>query len=314
MDLLSRVIDELGLRRASFRRFHLTEPQWGLSYAEGVQGIHVVERGTCTLRLGSTTILVEPGDLLILMGGTKHELHAPGRRRPPVSAQSLVEAHRGAGPVILGRPSAPPVCELVCGGFGFEAKDHPVLGSLPPVIHVRRAQLRESARLGGWVDALIDEITNPTAGSDALVARLSELILVGALRLQGQRLGTECPSGGWFRGLNDPSLARALSAFHQHVSDAWTVEKLAQEAGQSRSVFAARFNTVMGETPIGYVTRWRMFHARRLLRTTRDSLDEIAAQVGYGSAPALSLAFGRSHPFTPGEYRQQQNPTLKAPR
>ena len=302
MDLLSRAIDELGLRSAAFLRFHLATVPWGLAYGAGVQGMHVVERGQCVLRVGVTSTPLDAGDLVIVPGGAAHELHSPGRRPSPTDAQSLQAQHRGEGPVMLGPVKTTPTCELVCGALEFEAKDHPMLGSLPPVIHVRRAQLRDATRLGVWVDALIDEVTKKTAGSDALVARLSELILIEALRLQGQHEG-ECPSGGWFRGLRDPSLARALSAFHQAISEPWTVEALASQAGQSRSVFAARFSSVMGEAPLAYVTRWRMFHARRLLRTTRDSLAEVAAQVGYGSAAALSLAFSRAHPMTPGEYR-----------
>lgn len=304
MDLLSRAIDELGLRHARFRRFHLATTPWGLSYAAGVQGVHLVERGSCVLRVGELTVSLEPGDLVIAPGGASHELHAPGRRHAPVSAQALVDRATGSGPILVGSAKAAPSCELICGGFAFDAKDHPLWSSLPAVIHLRRAELGATTRLGQWVDALVDELSHDRSGREALIARLSELILIEALRHHAQR-GAECPSGGWFRGIEDPALSRALSAFHQAIAEPWTVEALARKAGQSRSVFAARFSEVMGEPPVTYVTRWRMFHARRLLRTTRASLDEIAAQVGYGSAAALSLAFTRTHPMTPGEYRSQ---------
>lgn len=105
--------------------------------------------------------------------------------------------------------------------------------------------------------------------------------------------------------MSDPGIARVLAAFSADIARPWTVASMAKIARQSRSNFAQHFSAVMGEPPRAFITGWRMFHARRLLRTSHATLDEIALQVGYGSAPALSAAFVRQHGRTPGEFRSR---------
>lgn len=107
-------------------------------------------------------------------------------------------------------------------------------------------------------------------------------------------------------------MRRALSAIHEEPGYDWTVHALAKVAGKSRSAFAAHFTHIMRETPAVYLTRWRMFQGRALLRQTDLSLDDIAERVGYGSAAAFSLAFARAHGMAPGSYRKQHLPRLPA--
>lgn len=184
--------------------------------------------------------------------------------------------------------------ELTVGALSLDAPDHPMLASLPPLLHARSA--------GPYLAALCAELAAPTEGSAGVLARLSEILLIEAIRSHTHS-AEECPAGGWFRGLRDPSLSRALSAFHADVAGPWTVASMARVAGQSRSLFASRFSAVMGEAPLAFVTRWRMFHARQLLRTTDASIEEIAPRVGYASAAAFTVAFGRAHGEAPGAYR-----------
>jgi AraC-like DNA-binding protein len=270
-DPLSTAIEELGLRRAVFRRSRarLGSP---LRFEGGRQGLHVLERGQATLRVERLRIALRPGDVIIALRGADHELHAVGAD-----------------------------ADVVCGLFELDAKDHPMLASLPAVLHCRPS---EGQRLARHVETLLAELAAPLEGTSAIVARLSEVLLVEGVRSHAGHID-ECPSGGWFRGLRDPALGRALSAFHADPAAGWTVASMARVAGQSRSAFAARFSEVMGETPLAFVTRWRMFHARTLLRTTEASLDEIATRVGYASAAAFSVAFGRAHGRTPGAYRSE---------
>jgi AraC-like DNA-binding protein len=53
---------------------------------------------------------------------------------------------------------------------------------------------------------------------------------------------------------------------HQRPEEPWTVARLADEVGLSRSAFAARFAELVGEPPLGYLTRLRMQRASVLLR------------------------------------------------
>lgn len=305
MDLLSRAVDELGLRRSGFRRFVLGVVPWALDYEAGVQGVHIVTAGACELVVGKTRTVLEAEDLVIVPQGTAHQLRTPGaaRRVPATSAGELARAQPGPGPVRVGAGAS--ACELVCGSLDFEAKDHPMLASVGATLVIKRAQLRDARRLSVLVEALVDEVDHARPGRDAAVTRLAELLFIEALRVHAARAG-DCPSGGWFRGIEDEALGRALSAFHADIAAGWSVASLAKAAAQSRAAFARRFAAVLGETPLSYARRWRLFHARRLLRTTNASLDEVAARVGYGSAAALSLAFTRAVGVSPGAYRRHR--------
>jgi len=125
------------------------------------------------------------------------------------------------------------------------------------------------------------------------------LVYVIRAWLDGQPVGA-C---GWFGALRDPAVAKALSLLHARPQEPWTVAELAGHAAQSRATFARRFVELVGETPLAYLTRWRMCLASKLLAETELSLDAIAVRVGYESAAAFSKAFRRSSGGAPGQFR-----------
>jgi AraC family transcriptional activator of mtrCDE len=98
---------------------------------------------------------------------------------------------------------------------------------------------------------------------------------------------------------------------HEHPHVAWSLEELARQVGQSRATFARRFLELVGETPVAYLTRWRMCLASKLLSDTMLSLDEIAPRVGYQTAAAFSRAFRRSLGCAPGAYRTKARARLE---
>jgi AraC-like DNA-binding protein len=102
----------------------------------------------------------------------------------------------------------------------------------------------------------------------------------------------------------DEKIGAALKSVQESVNSPWTVEALAAAAGMSRSAFAARFKELLGQTPLDYVTDWRMQKAMQLLEQRNKKLAEIASRVGYDSDAAFSKAFKRVVGLTPGEYRQ----------
>jgi AraC-like DNA-binding protein len=97
-------------------------------------------------------------------------------------------------------------------------------------------------------------------------------------------------------------MGTALSAIHGRVNTPWTVESLAEAAGMSRSAFAARFKELLGQTPLEYVTEWRMQKAMQLLGQRDKKLIDVARSVGYESDAAFSKAFKRVVGANPGEY------------
>jgi len=287
MDLMSQALDQLRLRRATYREQHFTAP-WSLPQAEGAAGLYVVLGGPSLLTQRSDSYSLAAGDLVILPLGSAHTMSSPP------------SSQRGA------------TNELLSAALEFEAPDHPLLGVLPSVIHATPERLRENPRYALYLRQLVEEARSERDGSDALAMRLTEMLFIEAMRFFAPPPGVECPVGGWFSGLSDPAVRRALSAIHEEPGRDWTVDALAKVAGKSRSAFAAHFTHIMRETPAGYLTRWRMFQGRALLRQTDLALDDIAQRVGYGSAAAFSLAFVRAHGAAPGTYRKQHLAQLSA--
>jgi AraC-like DNA-binding protein len=150
------------------------------------------------------------------------------------------------------------------------------------------------------MQALASEMAEQAPGSEVVASRLAEVLFIQVLR-------THIASGpernkGWLRAVFDPQMGTALSAIHDSVNTPWTVESLAEAAGMSRSAFAARFKELLGQTPLEYVTEWRMQKAMQLLQQRDTKLIDVARSVGYESGAAFSKAFKRVVGANPGEY------------
>jgi AraC-like DNA-binding protein len=130
--------------------------------------------------------------------------------------------------------------------------------------------------------------------------RLLDVLVVLGLRT-GLARSANAPA--WFRAAADSRLSRALQAMHGEPDKPWTVDELARLSNMSRATFARVFQEVLGESPMKYLTGWRMAVARDLLRTHDIPLTEVAERVGYSSLYAFATAFRRHHGQPPGRWR-----------
>ena len=73
--------------------------------------------------------------------------------------------------------------------------------------------------------------------------------------------------------------------------------------GVSRAALARRFNELVGEPPMSFLTGWRIALAADLLREPGATVGSVAHQVGYGSPFALSAAFKRVRGISPQQHR-----------
>jgi AraC-like DNA-binding protein len=113
-------------------------------------------------------------------------------------------------------------------------------------------------------------------------------------------------AGGWLSGLRDPHIGAVLALMHGRPAEAWTLERLAHEVGLSRSVFADRFAHFVQDSPMQYLTRWRMQLATRLLERQGVGLAQVAAEVGYESEAAFNRAFKKCVGAPPGAWRRSR--------
>ncbi len=172
-----------------------------------------------------------------------------------------------------------------------------LLRSLPPFL-----VLHEDEWDCPVVPLLADEIVKDAPGQEAVLDRLLDLLLIAVLRAWFAR-----PDGGapdWYRAYGDPVVGRALRLLHHNPAHPWTVAELAHEAGVSRAALARRFQELVGEPPMSFLTSWRIALAADLLREPGTTIGSVAQEVGYGSPFALSTAFKRVRGVSPQQYRR----------
>jgi AraC-like DNA-binding protein len=137
-----------------------------------------------------------------------------------------------------------------------------------------------------------------------VLSKLSELLFVEAVRRYVAGLRPE--QRGWLAGLRDPIVGRAIALLHSRHREPWTAEQLAGEVGLSRSAFAERFTSLIGQPPMQYLALWRMQLAAQQLRESGAPIAKIAFNVGYESEAAFNRAFKRQFGIPPARFRSQQ--------
>ena len=262
----------------------------------------MIARGNCWLSVDGTSepIPLTGGDCFLLARGTSFVLRdSPGTR--PKSSFSEVAAKDNSKVAHYGGGGAPTT--IVCGSLSFDrASLKPITQLLPSFILIKADEARTLA-VHNTVQALASEMAEQAPGSEVVATRLAEVLFIQVLRAHiasGPELNKR--NKGWLRAVFDPQIGAALSAIHDRVNAPWTVESLAAAAGMSRSSFAARFKELLGQTPLEYVTEWRMQKAMQLLQQRDKKLIDVAQSVGYESDAAFSKAFKRVVGANPGEY------------
>jgi len=299
-DVLTQVLDALRLQSRLFCRSELTA-SWTLTYPAGdFAHFHLVERGTAWIHLDGLPgpLRLDPGDMALVPHGNGHSL-SDGHGAPTVHIDDLIaDVPEGSGYVIQ-HGGGGEETRLLCGAFHFQRPStQPLLSLLPLVIRVPHGTAATGPLQLGM--RVAEEANAAHVGAHTIVTRLMDVLFVEAIRAALHDVPDAI--GGWLGALRDPQVGAALRAIHRTPEHAWTVSTLAAEAVLSRSPFAARFEKLVGEPPMTYLTRWRMQLAARLLRDPYARIEDVAGRVGYSSAAALSRAFKRWFQVSPRDF------------
>jgi AraC-like DNA-binding protein len=279
---------------------YLREP-WGgtVPPMPGCVWFHAVTSGRAELVVGGDRLELQSGDLALVPHGTGHRIEAGGPSEYP-SIPDLPHEEQSDNYAVLRYGKDGPLTELICGGLRLE---HPsarrLLDGLPPVVHVRT--VRRTA-VGATLDLLADEVQRRDVGSEAVISRLCDILVIQAIR--HWMTSDEATSSPWLRAMSDPQLGPALAALHAAPAAPWTVNSLASRAAMSRSAFAARFRDVLGQPVMGYLTDLRIQLAVDLLHRGDRTVAEIATAVGYESDASFSRVFKRHLGTSPRQARQ----------
>lgn len=286
MDPISDVL--AAIRVADYAAFGGTG-SWDFADEPGLTAyLGMISRGVASLHIKGQKqrLAFATGDCFLILSGAAHQLRGDV----------------GAPAVITG------------GQLTFDETTGTALGDLMPKVLYARADQTHSTVMRTALDLMASEAAAPGPGSHAALQRLTDVFLIHAIRahLESKASSNEYATPGWLRALVDPQVGAALKAMHEKIERPWTVMALAAAAGMSRSTFAMRFKELIGEAPLEYLTRWRMYKAGRLLRDDTRKLFEVASSVGYDSDGAFHKAFKRVVGVTPGEYRRAWSRAMRA--
>jgi len=302
-DPVGQLLGLLRVRSTVYCRSVMRAP-WGFRVvARPLAGFHLVTSGSGWLEVDGEggMIPLTAGDLVILPRGPAHQV-----RSDPGAPVRLLDDILARHPVPDGRlfyGGTGPATTLLCGGFVLEDQRlNPLLTRLPSVVKVEGRSGKPVPWLRATIDLLTGEMTASYAGVVTLVSRLSEVLLVQALRAYLADLNGESPPG--LQGFADPRIGRAIALIQDNPEQPWTLDRMASAVAMSRAAFAARFRALTGEPPMRYLTRYRLFRAATDLRRGTASLARIAASTGYDSEVTLSKAFRRYFGVAPGSYRK----------
>lgn len=274
-----------------------------LEAPEHVIAYHCVVAGRLLLQTETDEPMeVRAGEIVLLPRNDSHRLGS-SLEIPPVSADQLVQPPQDGGLARIVHGGGGELTRVVCGFLGSDVPFNPLVVSLPKVL---KLDVRK-AHVGAWIESSFqfaaNEIGAGRAGSVTVIAKLSELLFVEAIRQYVTELPAE--QRGWFAGLRDPIVGRALGLLHSRYNEPWTAENLARDVGLSRSAFADRFTALIGQPPMQYLALWRMQVAAQRLRDGHRSVSQIAFDVGYESEAAFNRAFKRQFAMPPAAWRRQ---------
>ncbi|HKE48521.1 MAG TPA: AraC family transcriptional regulator [Rhodanobacteraceae bacterium] len=273
--------------------------------AERVVIFHLITEGECYVELeGEPAMRLVAGDVVVFPQGDAHRMtSAPGL--PPAQGSRLhAVLTRRPRQISFGGGGA--TTRLVCGYLACDARlARMLLAGLPSIL---RVNVRGS-NAGVWLEtsvryALSEARSQRRPGGAGVLAKLSEVLFIETLRLyiNEQSVGRT----GWLAGMGDRIVGAALNHLHERPAHAWTLEELARVAGTSRSVLAERFQHMVGNSPMQYLTQWRMVLAANLLTRSNAPLARIAEDVGYQTDTAFSRAFRREYGEPPAAWRRNQ--------
>jgi len=336
-DILSSVLRSVRLRGAvfyyvSYRAAWAAEAPPAAEIAPAVMpgSEHVIEYhmiakgGGWAATAGLPPVRVAAGDIVMFPQGDSHVMSSAPELHPHrfdanwvfetrhVPKPMPISYHHGVAQPGAATPVESADTVVVCGFIGCDLRPfNPVIAALPRLMHL------PAHRAGAWVRPVIEqaaaESCSPGPGSQAVLARMSEMMFVDAVRRYIESLPEK--SAGWLAGMRDRHVGRALALLHEKPDEPWTIDALGRRVGLSRSALHERFVHFTGQPPMQYLTNWRMQVASNLLCSSTANVAAIALDVGYDSEAAFARAFKRATGMPPAAWRRQRtaNPSGAPP-
>ena len=311
MDALSMLLQNVHLFETNYYRLN-GRGNWSYSIdRKDTIMFYLVLSGSFCIDVGSEIREAKTGDTIMISNAYKHVSYAlnhHGDNAKPLDemlndSESHVIDLNGEGEINA--------CLILIECRYEKEMTQPLLSVLPTIL----PELTEmSDGRFGVIDVEVKLLTleseHERMGKTAVINHWASIMMIECLRTYIESLPEA--TDNWLKALKDPFLSKALVAMHYAPERNWTIHKLAEVAGMSRSSFAQRFKDVVGMPPLTYLIDYRLRLAARYLRLQQNSISRISELVGYASDSTFSQAFKRVYGVSPKAYRQQYQRKLTA--
>jgi AraC-like DNA-binding protein len=304
VDPLGEALHFLHMSGVFYTRSEFTAP-WALALPAFPDCLmfHVVTSGQCWLEIeGIDPRLLQSGNLALVPHGEGHRLLS----EPGVPAAKLFDLPREqicARYEILRYGQGGAAANLICGTVRFNhPAAHQLVRLLPKLICIEAWQSPQMEWIHSTLRLMATEAKVMRPGGETIITRLADILVIQTIR--SWMAEDPLAQTGWLGALQDKQIGYAILLIQRDPARDWTVASLAEEVAMSRSAFAASFKELVGESPMQYITRWRMNMALTWLKKENVSLGELADRLGYQSEAAFSRAFKRFIGVSPGAARR----------
>lgn len=305
---IGKLLDSLRMESAFFTQSLLSMP-WavGMPPMSNCMMFHIVVDGNAVFSIGKTELKLNTGDFILLPKGEGHMLSdACCKSVTPLDELPIKAVTERFETLEFGGGGTQTT--MVCGVLPFQ---HPLaiklLGILPSYIIIRQDSNMSINMVDNISRLLNAETSTIEIGAEAVIGRLADILVITAMRQHLLELSDE--KIGWLGALEDNRIGKALKLIHESPEHHWSLGNLAQNVGMSRTSFAQQFKRLVGNTPMEYLTEWRMSLAYSKLQLSKDSMLAIALDIGYQSEAAFSRAFKKVIGQSPNEIRKAYQAT-----
>ncbi len=309
MDALSVLLENVHLSETKYYRLNgIGDWSYTIDSKDTIL-FYLVLSGTFCLDVGNEIREAKVGDIIMISNAHQHISYASSHHGKNAQSINSLLLENTKDIIELGSGDEPNACLVIIECKYDKEMIRPLLSVLPSML----PELSESAdgRLG-VVDVEVKLLTleseHDRMGKTAVINHWASIMMIECLRTYIEKLPEA--TDNWLKAIKDPFLTKALVAMHYEPSKNWTIHKLAEVAGMSRSSFAQRFKEVVGMPPLTYLIDYRLRLASRYLRLQQNSISRISELVGYASDSTFSQAFKRVYGVSPKVYRQQYQKEL----
>lgn len=300
-DPLTVMLRGLRLDGVDYGRCEMSAP-WSIAFpAQAAARFCFASQRSCWLRTpAGEWVELNDGDAVLLPRGAAHVLASSPDAEPVAPGSCRVEKLCGNIFDVKGGRDGERTL-LFSGSMVFNIDTaHPLLRMMPDMMRSCDLATIEPG-VPHLLEAMAREVAMDRVGAGGILARLADVLAATIIRSWVERGCGDAT--GWIAAARCPDIGRVLAAIQVEPDRDWTVAALARVMGASRSGFAERFATVVGETPARYVAQIRMHQARRWLVEDKLRIAVVARRLGYESEASFSRAFKRITGAAPSQVR-----------